>query len=141
MVRVVETGGKVVASAPNFLRIVGLGLEYHWHMRGPKHKILNLLTLVRKFVFSRVIPTKMQFDFMIAKLDCRGLGGDTDAVCITNPLDIKFRLRELGIKILRESATADTPKGIIRWIGRMPIIRSISSFSYIVGTKQNGSGS
>jgi len=141
MVRVVKTGGKVVASAPNFLRIIGLSLEYHWHMRGPKHKILNFLTLVRKFAFSRVLPTKMRFDFMAARLDYKGLGGDMDAVCVTNPLDIKFRFKQLGVKILRESATADTPMGIIRWIGRMPLIRSISSFSYILGIKQDGSSS
>jgi hypothetical protein len=72
---------------------------------------------------------------MQPKLDPRGQGGDVDAVCLTNPIDIKFHLKKLNVKIVEESAVPNHSKSIIRKVGEMPIVRSMSSFTFLVGIK------
>jgi SAM-dependent methyltransferase len=137
MVRVLRNGGKIVAMAPNFLRVIGLSQEYHWHMRGPRRKISNLLSLIRKTVISKVSPRAMRFDFMHPQLDIEGAGGDTDAVCVTNPIDIKFSLRRLNVEITMQSAAPGYPEGVVEKLGKLPIVRSISSSTFLLGKKGN----
>ncbi len=135
MVRVLRNGGKIVAMAPNFLRVIGLSREYHWHMRGPRRKISNLLNLIRKTALSRLSPRAMRFDFMPPQLDIEGAGGDTDAICVTNPIDIRFHLRKLNVGIIAQSAAPGYPEGIVEKLGRLPIVRSMSSSTFLVGRK------
>jgi len=135
IVRVLGHGGKISAFGPNFLRVMGLSRPYHWHMRGLKQKIRNLHDLLRKAINSKMFPQKMRFEFMQPRLDPKGRGGDVDAVCVTNPIDIKFYLRKLGIKIFQESATPNQTTDITKKIGELPIIRSMSSFNFLVGIK------
>jgi SAM-dependent methyltransferase len=135
MIRVLRIHGRIVTSAPNFLRVVGLGQEYHRHMAGQRQKFSNLLNLVRKFFLSFASPDLMQFEFMQPQLDPEGRGGDLDAVCITNPIDIRFHLRRLAVRITEQSALPGRPQGIIEKVGRLPILRSVSSSSFIVGIK------
>jgi SAM-dependent methyltransferase len=135
MVRVLGHRGKIIASAPNFLRVIGLSREYHWHMLGIKQRTLNFFSLLRRVAMSMITPLNMQFEFMPARLDPDGHGGDVDAVCITNPIDIKFFLKKLGIKIIEESATPTYRQGIIKRLGEAPFIRSMSSSSFLVGIK------
>ena len=135
MVRVLRGGGKIIALAPNFLRVIGLSREYHWHMLGIKQRALNFFSLLRRVAMSMITPLNMQFEFMPARLDPDGRGGDVDAVCITNPIDIKFFLKKLGIKIIEESATPTYRQGLIKRLGEAPFIRSMSSSSFLVGIK------
>lgn len=135
MVRVLRVHGKIVASAPNFLQVIGLSHPYHWHMSGVKQRTLNLCNLLRKAIISKTFSRKMRFEFMQPKLDPRGQGGDVDAVCLTNPIDIKFHLKKLNVKIVRESAVPNHSKPIIKKVGEMPFVRSMSSFTFLVGIK------
>jgi ubiquinone/menaquinone biosynthesis C-methylase UbiE len=135
MVRVLSMHGKIVAAAPNFLRVIGLSYPYHWHMSGVKQRILNLCNLLRKAIISRTFSRKMRFEFMQPCLDPRGQGGDRDAVCLTNPIDIKFHLKKLNVKIVKESAVPNHSKPIIKRVGEMPLVRSMSSFTFLVGIK------
>jgi SAM-dependent methyltransferase len=135
MVRVLRQHGKIVASAPNFFQVIGLSRPYHWHMSGLKQRILNLYDLLRKAIISKISPRKMCFEFMQPRLDPKGQGGDADAVCVTNPIDIKFHLRKLGVKIVNEYAVPNCPKRIIKKIGKLPFIRSMSGFTFLLGIK------
>jgi ubiquinone/menaquinone biosynthesis C-methylase UbiE len=135
MIRVLKRNGKIIASAPNFLQVLGLGRPYHWHMSGLKQKTLNLHNLLRKVILSKISPRKMCFEFMQPRLDPKGRGGDVDAVCLTNPIDIKFRLRKLSVKIIKESAVPNHSKRIIKKVGELPFVRSMSGFIFLVGIK------
>jgi SAM-dependent methyltransferase len=135
MVRVLKCNGKIVVSAPNFLQVLGLGHPYHWHMSGLKQKTLNLHNLLRKAIISKISPQKMRFEFMQPRLDSKGRGGDVDAVCLTNPIDIKFNLRKLGVKIVKESAFPNHSKRIIKKAAEFPVVRSMSGFTFLVGIK------
>jgi ubiquinone/menaquinone biosynthesis C-methylase UbiE len=136
MVRVLKVHGKIVASAPNFLQVIGLSHSYHWHMSGVKQRTLNLCNLLRKVIISKAFSGKMRFEFMQPWLDPKGQGGDVDAVCMTNPIDIKFHLKKLNVKIMKESAVPNHSKPIIKKIGEMPFFRSISSFTFLLGIKK-----
>lgn len=133
--RVLEPCGTLVASAPNFLRVIGLSREYHWHMLGVKQKSSNLCNLLRKAVLSKLSPQMMRFEFMLPQLDPKGRGGDLDAICVTNPIDMKFRLRKLGIRIIGESAAPNYPRGVVKMLGRVPFVRSISGHTFLVGIR------
>jgi SAM-dependent methyltransferase len=135
MVRVLRINGKIVASAPNFFQVIGLSHAYHWHMSGIKQKTQNLCNLLRKFIISKAFSRKMRFEFMQPQLDPRGQGGDLDAVCLTNPIDMKFHLKKLNVKIIKESAVPNHSKPIIRKVGEMPVVRSMSGFTFLVGIK------
>jgi SAM-dependent methyltransferase len=141
MVRVLGRRGKIVASAPNFLQVIGLTRPYHWHMSGLKQRISNCYNLLRKVIISKVFPWKMRFEFVQPQLDPEGRGGDVDAVCLTNPIDIKFHLTKLGIKIVKESAVPNHLKRIIKKLGEMPFVRSMSGFTFLVGIKIASKGS
>jgi len=121
MVRVLRHSGKIVASAPNFLQVIGLSRPYHWHMSGLKQKALNFHNLLRKAIISKISPRKMCFEFMQPRLDPKGQGGDADASCVTNPIDIKFHLRKLGIKIMMESAAPNHRSKLLRKSGNYPL--------------------
>jgi SAM-dependent methyltransferase len=140
MVRVLKHNGKIVASAPNFLQVLGLGRPYHWHTSGLKQKTLNLHDLLRKAMISKISPQKMCFEFMQPRLDPKGRGGDVDAVCLTNPIDLKFNLRKLGVKIVKESAVANHSKQIIKKVAKLPFVRSLSGFTFLVGIKTTFNG-
>jgi hypothetical protein len=77
----------------------------------------------------------MCFEFMQPRLDPKGRGGDVDAVCLTNPIDIKFHLRKLSVKIIKESAVPNHSKRIIKKVGELPFVRSMSGFIFLVGIK------
>jgi hypothetical protein len=135
IVRVLNVHGKIVALAPNFLQVIGLSQAYHWHMMGVKQRTLNLFNLLRKVIISKAFARKMRFEFMHPLLDPRGRGGDVDAVCLTNPIDMKFHLKKLNVKIVKESAVPHHSKSIIRKISEIPLIRSIAGFTFLVGIK------
>jgi len=140
MVRVLKHNGKIVASAPNFLQVLGLGRPYHWRMLGFKQKTLNLHSLLQKAIISKTSPQNMCFKFMQPRLDAKGSGGDVDAVCLTNPIDIKFNLKKLGVKIVKESAISNDSKRIIKKAAEIPFIRSLSGSTFLVGIKIASNG-
>lgn len=101
MTRVLQPLGRFIASGPNFLRGAGLMRPYHRLMSGPKRSILNLYSLLKKIITSRLSPQEMCFEFIQPRPSPDGRGGDEDAVCVTNPIDIKFLLRRMHVEIVR----------------------------------------
>src|SRR5688572_17956307 len=63
LVRVVEPGGRVVVSSPNFFRVFGFR-DYHPHMRGIGNKLRNWSRLKEKRSLMRANPAAVRFDRM-----------------------------------------------------------------------------
>jgi 2-polyprenyl-3-methyl-5-hydroxy-6-metoxy-1,4-benzoquinol methylase len=61
IVRVVEPGGKIVLSSPNFMRVVGFR-DYHPHMRGLRSKWRNWRRLCEKRLAMLAAPERVRFD-------------------------------------------------------------------------------
>ena len=103
LVRVVQPGGKVVLSSPNFLRVLGFR-DYHVHMRGIGTKWRNWRRLQQKVRQMRTKPDEVRFDKMepIVREDFQP---DDDAIVVTNPLEMMFFLRRAGCRILRAECT------------------------------------
>ena len=76
----------------------------------------------------------MRFEFMQPILSNLKVGRDTDAVCVTNPVDIKFRLKKLGVKISYECGGVGHGQ-IIEKLGRLPLLRTMAGGIFIVGVK------
>lgn len=134
VVRVLKPQGRIVITSPNFLKVMGLRSDYHWHMRGFKQKALNFYNLLRKMIYLVVHPWKMAFDFMQPKLSQKS--GDEDAVCVTNPLDVRYHLERLGVKIIYQSALSTFHSSrIIEKLSELPIIKAIAGGFFIMGVK------
>jgi SAM-dependent methyltransferase len=103
LVRVVEPGGKVVLSSPNFFRVLGLG-DYHPRMRGLKSKWRNWRRLLEKRRQMRSEPDKVQFDRMIPIVK-EPFTPDDDAVVATNAMEMRFFLERSGCKVEQVSCT------------------------------------
>jgi SAM-dependent methyltransferase len=97
LVRVVESGGRVVISSPNFFRVIGWR-DYHPKMRGLANKCANLGRLLAKRRQMRQAPDAVRFDRMrpIVK---EPFTPDDDAIVATNALEIGFFLERSGCTV------------------------------------------
>jgi len=103
LVRVVEPGGKIVLSSPNFLRALGFR-DYHPKMRGVGQKWQNWKRLQAKRREMRDAPDKVRFDRMIPIFK-EPFTPDDDAIVVTNPLEMAFFLRRNGCEICSIACT------------------------------------
>jgi SAM-dependent methyltransferase len=103
LTRVVEPGGRVVLSSPNFLRVLGWR-DYHPHMRGWTSKCRNLRRLLQKRRAMRTDPDTVRFDRMqpIVK---EPFTPDDDAIIVTNPIEMRFFLERSGCVVERIECT------------------------------------
>ena len=103
LVRVVQTGGRIVISSPNFFRVLGLR-DYHPRMRGVGNKLRNWKRLREKKAQMRRAPEAVRFDRMepIVK---QPFTPDDDAIVATNALEMEFFLRRSGCDVLRVECT------------------------------------
>ena len=97
LVRVVQTGGKIVLSSPNFFRVLGFR-DYHPRMRGFASKWRNWNRLLEKGRQMRIDPDSVRFDRMMPIVK-EPFTPDDDAIVATNPLEMKFFLERAGCKI------------------------------------------
>lgn len=97
LVRVVEVGGRVVLSSPNFLRVLGFR-DYHPRMRGLRNKWRNFARLRAKRRQMRVEPGAVRFDRMPPIIK-EPFSPDDDAIVATNPLEMAFFLEQAGCKV------------------------------------------
>ena len=97
LVRVVEVGGRVVLSSPNFLRCLGLK-DYHPKMRGVGNKWRNFRRLREKSAQTKSSPEAVCFDRMepIVRENFRP---DDDAIVATNPVEMRFFLERAGCRV------------------------------------------
>lgn len=94
LVRVTESGGRIVLSSPNFFRVLGFR-DYHPRMRGVGQKWRNWLRLREKRRQMRSAPGTVRFDRMppIVK---EPFSPDDDAIVATNALEMQFFLERNG---------------------------------------------
>lgn len=94
LVRVVEIGGRIVLSSPNFFRVFGFR-DYHPRMRGVGNKWRNFRRLQQKRAQMRTAPDTVRFDKMepIVK---EPFTPDDDAIVATNALEMQFFLERAG---------------------------------------------
>ena len=103
IVRVVEPGGKIVLSSPNFMRVVGFR-DYHPHMRGLRSKWRNWRRLCEKRLAMLATPERVRFDRM-TPIFKEPFKPDDDAIIATNGLEIAFFLERNGCEIVHVACT------------------------------------
>lgn len=103
LVRVVEPGGRVVLSSPNFFRVVGWR-DYHPRMRGLANKWRNWRRLRQKRRQMRTAPDSVRFDRMTPIVK-DPFTPDDDAIVATNPLEMRFFLERAGCRVLAVACT------------------------------------
>ena len=135
MIRVLKPLGKIVVSSPNFLTDVIC--VHHWNLSIFVNVIRKLRNYLEKVIISKLTPEKMKFEFLkhrefkVSSL----IEFDMDAVCATNPIDIKFNLLKLGVKVIYESACSTYQKSIIEKISIAPLFRNLGPSAFIIGVK------
>ena len=94
LVRVLEPGGRIVVSSPNFFRVFGFR-DYHVKMRGVGNKFRNWLRLREKRRQMRNAPATVRFDRMTPIVK-EPFTPDDDAIVATNALEMEFFLQRAG---------------------------------------------
>lgn len=97
LVRVVDVGGRVVLSSPNFLRCLGLK-DYHPKMRGVGNKWRNFRRLREKSAQMKSAPDSVRFDKM-QPIVREKFQPDDDAIVATNPVEMRFFLERAGCRV------------------------------------------
>lgn len=97
LVRVVEVGGRIVLSSPNFLRVLGFR-DYHPRMRGLGNKWRNFSRLRAKHRQMRQEPGAVRFDRMPPIIK-EPFSPDDDAIVATNPVEMAFFLERAGCEV------------------------------------------
>ena len=103
LARVVEPGGKVILSSPNFFRVLGFR-DYHPRMRGLGNKLRNWKRLREKRRQMRSAPDAVRFDRMQPIIKTP-FTPDDDAIVATNAAEMKFFLERAGCDVLRVECT------------------------------------
>ena len=103
LVRVVEPGGRVVLSSPNFFRVLGFR-DYHPKMRGFGNKLRNWKRLRQKRAQMKSQPDEVRFDHMVPIVK-EPFTPDDDAIVATNALEMEFFLERAGCAVLRVECT------------------------------------
>jgi 2-polyprenyl-3-methyl-5-hydroxy-6-metoxy-1,4-benzoquinol methylase len=103
IVRVVEPGGKVIISSPNFFRVFGFR-DYHPKMRSIANKLGNWKRLRQKKRQMRNAPEQVRFDKMTPIVK-EPFTPDDDAIVATNGYEIAFFLEGAGCEIEEVSCT------------------------------------
>jgi SAM-dependent methyltransferase len=97
LVRVVEVGGRIVLSSPNFMRVLGFR-DYHPRMRGLGNKWRNFSRLRQKRRQMRRDPEAVRFDRMPPIIK-EPFSPDDDAIVATNPVEMRFFLERAGCEV------------------------------------------
>jgi SAM-dependent methyltransferase len=103
LVRVVEAGGRIVISSPNFFRAIGFR-DYHPKMRGLTNKWQNWKRLREKRRQMKANPNAVRFDRMTSIVK-EPFTADDDAIVATNPSEIEFFLRQSDCEIVSIACT------------------------------------
>lgn len=106
LVRVVQPGGTLVLSSPNFYRAIGFR-DYHPRMRGLRNKWRNWRRLNTKRDQIAQDPAAVRFDRMTPIVK-DPFTPDDDAIVATNGVEMAFFLEQAGCT-LRSVACTDRP--------------------------------
>ena len=133
IVRVVQPGGRLVLSSPNFLRVFGLR-DYHPRMRGVGNKLRNWKRLRQKRVQMRSAPDEVHFDRMqpIVK---EPFTPDDDAIVATNAAEMEFFLQRAGCEVERVECTDRYVAGPVDFLLNLGPWRYMMFNSFLVARK------
>jgi SAM-dependent methyltransferase len=129
LVRVVEPGGRVLISSPNFLRVIGFR-DYHPKMRGVTQKWANWKRLMAKRRQMREAPEAVRFDRMtpIVKVPFEP---DDDAIISTNALEIEFFLERSGCLVEKVLCTDRYVWAPLDWLLNSTPLRFLSLNAFV----------
>ena len=133
LVRVCQSGGKVIISSPNFFRVFGFR-DYHPRMRGIGNKWKNWCRLRQKCGEIRQSPQTVRFDKMPAIIR-EPFSPDDDAIVATNGLEMKFFLEKYGCKVKSVSCTDRYVPKIADWIFNATPLRYLVFNAFVVAEK------
>jgi SAM-dependent methyltransferase len=133
LVRVVEPGGRVVISSPNFLRVIGFR-DYHPRMRGLGQKWANWRLLAAKRRQMRTAPETVRFDRMppIVKVPFEP---DDDAIIATNALEIKFFLERSGCLVEKVLCTDRYVAAPLDWLLNSTPLRFLALNAFVLAKR------
>lgn len=135
VVRVVQPGGKIVLSSPNFMRAVGYR-DYHPKMRGLRNKIANYKRLQEKLRQMHTAPEQVRFDRMqpIVK---EPFEPDDDAIIATNGLEIAFFLKRNGCEVDEVSCTDRYVPWPVEFVLNLTPLRYLMFSGFVVARKKH----
>jgi len=134
MVRVTKRNGIIIVASPNFLRVIGFS-SFHPRTDGLIRSLTNLSLLIKKYYCSILIKNSMHFEFMEPILDVP-FKADYDAICLTNPVDVKYFLRKRNVRIIYQSGLVSYHKSfLINFLSTLPVLRELSGGFFLVGVR------
>jgi len=134
LVRVVQPGGKIVLSSPNFMRAFGYR-DYHPKMRGLRNKLANYKRLQEKRRQMRSTPDQVRFDRMTPIVK-QPFEPDDDAIIATNGLEIAFFLERNGCIIEEVSCTDRYVSWPIEFLLNLTPLRFFMFSGFVVARKK-----
>ncbi len=134
LVRVVQPGGRVVVSSPNFYRVIGFR-DYHRQMRGLAKKWANWNRLLEKKRLIRECPEQVRFDRM-TPIFKEPFEPDDDAIVATNGFEMRFFLERLGCDVERVECTDRYVPWIADWILNVTPLRFLMFNAFVVARKR-----
>ena len=133
LVRVTETGGRVVVSSPNFFRAVGFR-DYHPKMRGVGNKWANFRRMLAKRSQMRSDPGLVRFDRMVPIVK-EPFSPDDDAIVATNALEIGFFLRRAGCVVEGVACTDRYVAGLVEFVLNLTPLRFLMFNAFVVARR------
>lgn len=133
LVRVVEIGGHIVLSSPNFFRVFGLR-DYHPRMRGIGNKWRNWKRIQEKRRQMRLQPDAVRFDRMQPIVKER-FTPDDDAIIATNAIEMGFFLERAGCEVESVACTDRYVAGPIDFCLNLTPLRYLMFNAFVVARR------
>jgi SAM-dependent methyltransferase len=130
--RVVQPGGRLLISSPNFLRVIGWR-DYHPRMRGLKNKFRNFKSLISILKNQNAgVPCKFEKMEPIIK---EPFTPDDDAIVATNGLQIGARMEECGFRLIDVSCADRYCPAAVDWIANSGFWKYGMLNSFVMGIR------
>ncbi len=133
LARVVEPGGRVLLSSPNFLRVLGFR-DYHPHMRGLANKWHNWQRLREKRRLMKTAPQSVRFD-RLTPIVKTPFTADDDAIIATNGVEMAFFLERAGCAVESVSCTDRYVAKPIDFLLNLTPLRFLMFNAFVVARK------
>ena len=133
LARVVEPGGRVLLSSPNFLRVLGFR-DYHPHMRGLANKWHNWQRLREKRRLMKTAPQSVRFD-RLTPIVKTPFTPDDDAIIATNGVEMAFFLERAGCTVESVSCTDRYVAKPIDFLLNLTPLRFLMFNAFVVARK------
>lgn len=137
LARVVEPGGRIVLSSPNFMRVLGFR-DYHPRMRGLGNKWRNWRRLRTKCRQMRTEPGAVQFDRMTPIVK-EPFTPDDDAIVATNALEMQFFLERAGCVVEQVFCTDRYVAKPVDWLLNLTPLRYLMFNAFVVARRRGAS--